>query len=58
MPESNIGIKAGTAGGTLLVILCNLGHDILRTAVLSAVGVIVSFTLSWLVKRLFQHLNK
>ncbi|MCW3091404.1 MAG: hypothetical protein JWP81_2473 [Ferruginibacter sp.] len=49
--------KAGTAGGTLLVLLLNIGTaEILNTAILAAVGAAVSFTVSlllrWLLKRL------
>jgi hypothetical protein len=57
-PEWNFGIRTGTAAGTLLVVLANLGEDILHTAILSAVGAVVSLTISWLLKRLFQHFSK
>jgi hypothetical protein len=50
------GTKAGTAGGTLLTIVCNIHlADLSRTAVLAAVGAGVSFTVSvflrWLIRK-------
>ncbi|WP_353128289.1 hypothetical protein [Parapedobacter pyrenivorans] len=43
----------GTSGGTLLSIIGQLGlHDVLKTAVLAAIGAVVSFTVSWLLQRL------
>ena len=49
--------KAGTAGGTLLVVLLQISSgEVLKTAVLAAVGAVVSFGVSlgmkWLVKQL------
>ena len=53
----NTSLKAGTAGGALLVILVNIRPgEIGKTALLAAIGAIVSFSVSlllkWLVKRL------
>lgn len=50
------GTKAGTVGGTLLTIVCNIHlADLTRTAVLAAVGAVVSFVVSiflrWLIKK-------
>jgi len=53
MPGSNQinGTNMGTAGGGLLVFLANINSgDLLKTTVLSAVGVIVSFVLTLLLK--------
>jgi hypothetical protein len=48
-------IKAGTAGGTLTIIIANItGSDLLKTSVLAAIGAIVSFGVSYLLKRLFR----
>jgi hypothetical protein len=45
-------MKAGTAGGTLISILGNITMgDMLRTIILAAVGAVVSFSLSLLLKR-------
>jgi mannitol-specific phosphotransferase system IIBC component len=57
MPEHLLsgGTKAGTMGGTLLIILANISTaDLLKTAVLAAVGAVVSFGVSLLLKRLLQ----
>jgi mannitol-specific phosphotransferase system IIBC component len=47
--------RAGTAGGTFLAFIANLGNDdILKTVILTMVGAVVSFLVSlvlqWLVK--------
>lgn len=53
------GMKAGTAGGTLLSVLVNINSgDILHTCVLAAVGAVVSFTVSILLKVLFQRFKR
>ncbi|HEX3025120.1 MAG TPA: hypothetical protein VHP12_07905 [Chitinophagaceae bacterium] len=45
------GTKAGTAGGTLLTIIINIkSEDVLKTMVLAAVGAVISFTVSLLLK--------
>lgn len=42
----------GTSGGTLLSVLAQLGmHDVLKTALLAAVGAVVSFAVSWVLQR-------
>ena len=42
----------GTGGGTLLSIVGQLGlHDVLKTAILAAIGAIVSFVVSWALQR-------
>ena len=51
--------KAGTAGGTLLTIFANISHDdILKTAILAAVGALVSFTITIFLKSLIQRIKK
>lgn len=53
------GTKTGTAGGTLLSVLVNISSgDILHTCVLAAVGAVVSFTVSILLKVLFQRFKR
>ena len=53
------GTKAGTAGGTLLSVLVNINSgDILHTCVLAAVGAVVSFTVSILLKVLYQRFKR
>ena len=51
--------KAGTAGGTLLTIFANISHDdVLKTAILAAVGALVSFTITIFLKSLIQRIKK
>ena len=54
------GTRAGTAGGTLLVLLFNIfsATDILHTVIVSAVGASVSFTVSLLLKMLFKKIRQ
>jgi mannitol-specific phosphotransferase system IIBC component len=48
--------KAGTAGGTLTIILANITTaDALKTIELAAIGAVVSFIVSLLLKRLFKN---
>jgi mannitol-specific phosphotransferase system IIBC component len=56
-PLVDSGVKSGTAGGTLLTLWINIQQeDLLKTALLAAIGAAVSFSVSlllkWLVKRL------
>jgi len=49
-------VGIGTTGGTLLSIVGQLGvHDMLRTALLAAIGAVVSFAVTWLMQRLWQR---
>lgn len=52
--------KAGTAGGTLIVLLVNIfsASDIVKTIILSATGATVSFLVSWLLRALFRKKRK
>ncbi|HVT84485.1 MAG TPA: hypothetical protein VHD35_04750 [Chitinophagaceae bacterium] len=51
--------KAGTAGGTLLSIFANINSgDVLKTAILAAIGAVVSFSITLLLKLLVKRLKK
>jgi len=51
--------KAGTAGGTLLSIFANINsEDLIKTAVLAAVGAVVSFAVTLLLKLLVKRIKK
>ena len=51
--------KAGTAGGTLLTILVNIhSADLLKTGILAAVGAVVSFSVTLLLKFLIKCFKK
>ena len=51
--------KAGTAGGTLLTILVNIkSEDLLKTGILAALGAVVSFGVTLLLKLLIKRLKK
>ena len=51
--------QAGTAGGTLTVLLANINsNDILKTAIQAVVGAVVSFVISWLLKTWMQKRGK
>jgi mannitol-specific phosphotransferase system IIBC component len=51
--------KAGTAGGTLLTILGNINSaDLLKTGILAAVGAVVSFSVTLLLKFLIKRIKK
>ncbi|HEX3025506.1 MAG TPA: hypothetical protein VHP12_09860 [Chitinophagaceae bacterium] len=53
------GTKAGTAGGTLLTIIINIkSEDVLKTMVLAAVGAVISFAVSFLLKQFIRMLKK
>lgn len=52
-------VKRGTAGGTLLTILGNItSDDITKTAILAAVGAVVSFAVTLLLKLLMKRIKK
>lgn len=51
--------KAGTASGTLLSIFANINsEDLIKTAVLAAVGAVVSFAVTLLLKLLAKRIKK
>ena len=52
MKTTNAQLRIGTGSGTLLSVLAQLGvHDMLKTAVLAAIGAVVSFAVSWCLQR-------
>lgn len=55
----NTGTKAGTIGGTFLTVAANIQNgDVLKTIVLAAIGAIISFSVSLLMKQLIMKLRK
>lgn len=59
MFESNINLKAGTFGGTLLSIVPQLStQDLLVTVILAMVGAITSFLVSLVLKYLVELSKK
>jgi hypothetical protein len=53
------GTKAGTIGGTLTIIFANItSADAFKTIVLAAIGAVVSFTVSFLLKVLVKKYRK
>lgn len=51
--------KRGTAGGTLLTILGNISSDdLIKTAILAAVGAVVSFGVTLALKLLVKRYKK
>ncbi|MFB2117999.1 hypothetical protein [Parapedobacter sp. 2B3] len=54
MKASNLQLSIGTGGGTLLSVLGSIGmHDVLKTAVLAAIGAAVSFAASWALQKMW-----
>ncbi len=52
MLKTNHQLGIGTTGGTLLGIIGQLGmHDVMKTAVLAAIGAVVSFGVTLLLQR-------
>ena len=57
--ETNINTKAGTVGGTLLTISYNLHiEDLAKTAVLAAIGAVVSFSVSIGLKAIVKRFKR
>ncbi len=53
--NANNTIRNGTLGGTLLTIVATINQeDIFKTAILAAVGAVVSFAVSLLLKRVVK----
>jgi len=51
--------KAGTVSGTLLTIFANIhSDDLLKTAILAAIGATVSFSVTLLLKIAIKHLKR
>lgn len=54
--DNNAGTKAGTIGGTLVTIFANINRDdVFKTAILAAIGAIVSFCVSHLLKLMWVY---
>lgn len=52
MKTNNLRLSIGTGSGTLLSVIAQLGvHDMFRTAVLAAIGAVVSFLVTWSLQR-------
>ncbi len=50
--KNNHQLSIGTSSGTLLSIIAQFGlHDVLKTAVLAAIGAVISFAVTWLLQR-------
>ena len=48
--------KAGTIGGTLFVLLLHItSEEVFKTALLAAVGAVVSFSVSYLLNRIIKR---
>jgi mannitol-specific phosphotransferase system IIBC component len=57
--SANNQLAIGTAGGTFLSVLSNIhSADIIKTVLLAALGAIVSFTISLLLKRVIKKHKK
>lgn len=51
--------KAGTAGGTLLTIFANISsEDVIKTAILAAIGAVVSFSVTIFLKKILKRFKK
>ncbi len=51
--------KAGTISGTMLTVLANIyPEDLLKTAMLAAIGATVSFSITILLKAISKRLSK
>ncbi len=58
-PFLNADARAGTIGGTVLVLLLNIQvTDMLHTALLAGIGAVVSFSVSVLLKCLIRFFRK
>ena len=57
--EANYSTKAGTIGGTLISIFCNLHkEDVAGTVTLAGLGALVSFLVSILMKAIYKWFKK
>jgi mannitol-specific phosphotransferase system IIBC component len=58
-PSFSGSLGAGTAGGTLTIVLANIATaDVLKTTILAAVGALVSFSVSLLLRMLVKRWRK
>ena len=57
--DSNHSTKAGTIGGTLMSVFCNIHkEDLIKTATLASLGAVVSFLVSVALKALIKWFRK
>ncbi len=55
----NQSTKAGTVGGTLLTIFANItSDDLIKTAILAAIGAIASFSVTLILKIFIRWVRK
>ena len=55
----DIQIRSGVIGGTLFSTALNIGmNDLLFTAIMSVIGAVVSFFVSYILRRLFSDSDK
>lgn len=56
---NDIQIRSGVVGGTLFSTALNIGmNDLLFTAIMSVVGAVVSFFVSYILRKLFSDSDK
>ncbi len=56
---NDIQIRSGVIGGTLFSTALNIGmNDLLFTAVMSMIGAVVSFFVSYILRKLFSDSDK
>lgn len=56
MTTNNLQLKHGVFGGTLLSTVFNISmHDVVFTVVMAIIGAVVSFFVSYTLKRLFRN---
>ena len=59
LPHLDISVKAGMLGGTLLSILANIHYsDVLKTSILAAIGAVVGFLVTILLKFLIKRIKR
>jgi len=56
---NDIQIRSGVIGGTLLSTAFNIGmNDLLFTAIMSVIGAVVSFFVSYILRKIFSDSDK
>lgn len=59
MMLNDIQIRSGVVGGTLFSTALNISpHDLLFTAIMAMIGAVVSFFVSFILKKLFSDSDK
>ncbi|MDX1828892.1 MAG: hypothetical protein R3342_05020 [Lutibacter sp.] len=59
MLRSDLQLKSGVVGGTILSAVYNIElHDVIITAVMAVIGAVVSFFVSYVLRKLFSDSNK